>query len=677
MAAPVSTVSEDPAQRRMDDRLGSWKAISAYLKRDVSTVQRWEKSEGMPVHRHLHSKRGSVYAFRDEIDAWWTSRGLQLDSDHGPAALRASDAASASRRGMVIALVVVLLGAAIATAWLLGIPGRGGRDPLADAAFSTLTDFDGIEQGATISRDGKFAAFLADREEAWDVWITQIGTGEFHNLTRGRAPALQNQEVRNLAFSPDGSLVILWGRSPDSAAGARRIDLWAVPTMGGALRPYVEGAAELDWSSDGTRIAYHTPEPGDPMFVTDSNLQVRRQIHAAAPGVHNHFPVWSPDDAYLYFVRGTPPDRVDIWRLRADTVGAEPQQMTAHDSRVSHPVFVDRRTLMYLATAEDGSGPWLHALDVKRGTTRRIGSGVDRYTSLAASADGRRLVATVARPRSGLMRASLEQGVVDASAASAIALPTTGGRSPRFGPGYLVYVAAKGSQDAIWKLADDPFELWSAPRTHVAGGPAVSPDGRRIAFTVEREGQSAVNVMKADGTELRSLAASLDVRGAPAWSRDGRSLTVSAWSTGRPRLFRVPLDGRAPAPLVDEYAVDPSWSPDGRLLVYSGAEVGPSFTVKAMTAEGRPQPLPPLTLSRGARRLSFLAGGAALVVMRGEIGHLELWSIEFDTGAERQLTNFAGEFAIGDFDVSADGREIVFDRRADEADIVLIDRHAR
>ena len=211
----------------MDDRLGSWKAISAYLKRDVSTVQRWEKSEGMPVHRHLHSKRGSVYAFRDEIDAWWTSRGLQLDSDHGPAAVpRASDAASASRRGMVIALVVVLLGAAIATAWLLGIPGRGGRDPLADAAFSTLTDFDGIEQGATISRDGKFAAFLADRDEAWDVWITQIGTGEFHNLTRGRAPALQNQEVRNLAFSPDGSLVILWGRSPDSAAGARRIDLW-------------------------------------------------------------------------------------------------------------------------------------------------------------------------------------------------------------------------------------------------------------------------------------------------------------------------------------------------------------------------------------------------------------------------------------------------------------------
>ena len=126
-----------------------------------------------------------------------------------------------------------------------------------------------------------------------------------------------------------------------------------------------------------------------------------------------------------------------------------------------------------------------------------------------------------------------------------------------------------------------------------------------------------------------------------------------------------------------EYAVEPSWSPNGRLLVYSGAEVGPTFTIRAITAAGAPQPLPPLSLSRGARRLDFLADGAALVVMRGEIGRGDLWSIELDTGAERRLTSFGGEFAIGDFDVSGDGREIVFDRRADEADIVLIDRAAR
>jgi TolB-like protein/Tfp pilus assembly protein PilF len=64
-------------------RLGSWKDIAAYLQRDVSTVQRWEKREGMPVHRHLHGKLGSVYAFRSEIDAWWENRSVLLgEQDH-------------------------------------------------------------------------------------------------------------------------------------------------------------------------------------------------------------------------------------------------------------------------------------------------------------------------------------------------------------------------------------------------------------------------------------------------------------------------------------------------------------------------------------------------------------------------------------------------------------------
>ncbi len=48
--------------------------IAAYLKRDVSTVQRWEKREGMPVHRHQHNRLGSVYAFRTEVDRWWRER---------------------------------------------------------------------------------------------------------------------------------------------------------------------------------------------------------------------------------------------------------------------------------------------------------------------------------------------------------------------------------------------------------------------------------------------------------------------------------------------------------------------------------------------------------------------------------------------------------------------------
>jgi TolB-like protein/Tfp pilus assembly protein PilF len=76
-------------------RLESWKEIAAYLNRDVTTVQRWEKREGMPVHRHLHDKRGSVYAVPAELDAWRHSRGLQTNefqkSDSGPSSFEAAD----------------------------------------------------------------------------------------------------------------------------------------------------------------------------------------------------------------------------------------------------------------------------------------------------------------------------------------------------------------------------------------------------------------------------------------------------------------------------------------------------------------------------------------------------------------------------------------------------------
>ncbi len=59
---------------RSAERLESWKEIAVYLDRDTSTVRRWEKEEGLPVHRHVHQKQASVYAYHSEIDTWLESR---------------------------------------------------------------------------------------------------------------------------------------------------------------------------------------------------------------------------------------------------------------------------------------------------------------------------------------------------------------------------------------------------------------------------------------------------------------------------------------------------------------------------------------------------------------------------------------------------------------------------
>jgi len=69
-----------------EDQLDSWKEIAVYLGRDVRTVQRWEKVEGLPVHRHVHEKQGTVFAYRSEIDAWRKSREVEPaeESDEDP-----------------------------------------------------------------------------------------------------------------------------------------------------------------------------------------------------------------------------------------------------------------------------------------------------------------------------------------------------------------------------------------------------------------------------------------------------------------------------------------------------------------------------------------------------------------------------------------------------------------
>src|SRR5271155_3878480 len=76
-----------------EDRLDSWKEIATYLNRDVTTVQRWEKREGMPVHRHQHDRIGSVYASRAELDAWVSSRNLRTGQPNGNGAPPADSAA--------------------------------------------------------------------------------------------------------------------------------------------------------------------------------------------------------------------------------------------------------------------------------------------------------------------------------------------------------------------------------------------------------------------------------------------------------------------------------------------------------------------------------------------------------------------------------------------------------
>jgi WD40-like Beta Propeller Repeat len=135
-----------------------------------------------------------------------------------------------------------------------------------------------------------------------------------------RRPGLDVQQCPSCA-----STAVLRRSAEDDATVSfvcRRCNLrWSITERRAPLDRYAPNVGEADWSPDGRRLVYQTGNAGDPMFVHDLEQRTARQILVSSSGVHNHFPVWSPDGAFIYFVRGFPPDQMDIWRIGADPRG--------------------------------------------------------------------------------------------------------------------------------------------------------------------------------------------------------------------------------------------------------------------------------------------------------------------------------------------------------------------
>ena len=207
------------------------------------------------------------------------------------------------------------------------------------------------------------------------------------------------------------------------------------------------------WSSDGNRLVYHTWKPGDPMFVADRKGANERQIVKNEPGLHNHFQVWSKDGRWIYFVRGRPATHeMDLWRISPE--GGEPEQLTRLNTDITHPAPIDERTVLFVARNENGAGPWLWALDTRdpHFTPREFGVGT--YTALAATADGRRLAASVVNVQVNLWSVPITERIVEERDVQAFPLPTMRALTPRFAAGSLFYLSSRDGADGLWNYRD-------------------------------------------------------------------------------------------------------------------------------------------------------------------------------------------------------------------------------
>jgi TolB-like protein/Tfp pilus assembly protein PilF len=188
-------------------RLDSWKEIAVYLGRDVRTVQRWERREGLPIHRQRHDKLGSVYAFRREIDAWRTARSLELNAAPGdpagsPAAVPGSEGETRAdsgdpfptarfeglRRRRVAAVGIAVIAVLAATGWLaFHRTGTGSDRPPPEIASIVVLPFENL------SGDPSQEFFAAGLTEEVTARLAQLKT--LRVVSRTSAMSLQGRRV--------------------------------------------------------------------------------------------------------------------------------------------------------------------------------------------------------------------------------------------------------------------------------------------------------------------------------------------------------------------------------------------------------------------------------------------------------------------------------------------------
>ena len=591
----------------------------------------------------------------------------RLKRDIDSSATATTSALTPTRRhGWLPWSLAALLVAGLIVWIIVNHSGATAQNPLSSAQFTRLTNFEGLKINPAISPDGKFVAFISNRGGTFDIWLIQSDGNGLANLTQGRLGDAR-APLRAVGFSGEGLEV--WSGGEEG----RRLMLW--PLMGGPPHNFPdEAAAEVAWSPDGTRLVYHTWRAGDPTFVADSNGSNQRLIVQNEAGLHNHYQIWSKDGRWIYFVRGRPATReMELWRISPD--GGNPEQLTHLSTDIAYPTPINERTVLFVAHNKDGAGPWLWAFDGKTRTSDRVSSGLEQYNALAATADGRRLAASIVNANVNLWSIPITDRLVEEKDVQPLQLTTMRSQAPRFGGGSLFYLSSRDGADGLWSYRDgNALEIWKGSEGALHSPAGISADGTRVAFALRRGEKQQLHVMTADGTQLRPLSGDVDVRGTASWSPDGKWVVVAGSDPYGQGLFKLPVDGGSPVRIGTGPFLDPVWSPRGDLIVYCGAQLFTLTPLLAIHPDGTPAKLPDIKVQREGERVRFLPDGTGVVYMLGNtMAEQDFWLLDLRTMRSRRLTHLSSSAVMRTFDISSDGSRIVFDRIKEDSDILLID----
>ena len=531
----TATAGLDSGQGQ-DKALESWKEIAVYLQRDVSTVRRWEKSENLPVRRHLHLSRASVYAYPSELDAWRAARQPGVETAAGPLWRRPVPSLAFS---LVLALSLISV----------------GNGPQMGPAEAQAADGSGIvlrqvwagpevDLFGTPSLDGKYISFVD--WETGDLAIHNLETGENRRLTNKGSYSDSWEQAEFSTVSPDGSQVAYNWLREDGSYELRVVGLDGSEPRVVFHNEEVPWLMPTAWSPDGQRILAALFRKGKGrqialVSVADGSVQVMKTL--AWRGTQKMS--LSPDGRYIvYDFRPDENSRLrDIFLLATD--GSRETPLTSHPADDRNPLWTPDGTRIVFASDRTGvMGIWSQAILNGKpvGPPTLVKRDLGKGELMGFSQDG-------------TLYYGFNSATHDVYTAS---LDLETGKLTQSKPAVRRFLGSSYAPD------------WS-------------PDGRYLACLSQpgpfsQSAPQRLLIRSLGDEEERELSLDLGfpshnpyhVR--PRWSPDGRSLAVLGRGAKGPGIYRVDVETANVTPLVlrkpGERLRHHEWAPDGQAMFY-------------------------------------------------------------------------------------------------------------
>lgn len=482
------------------DRLDSWKQIAAYLDKSERTVRRWQETEGLPVHKHQHQQRGSVWAYRQELDAWRDGRLVLPQPLNGDS----PDGFKTHRWKPVAAGAAICLIAVAAVLWFLR---PSGIYTLPQPVH--LTTLPGTEIGVAFSPDGRRMAFhwMPPGSNRAGIYVQAVDSADGSWLIS--SPETNNFHDYSPAWSPDGKTIAFLRRESGLTG------LYVAASSGGPERKLIQVSRRgflvgdnrhLSWSADSKRIL--TPITGDDArqaiyWVSASDAKTERLTETANSAFA---PVLSPEGTAFVFLRksATIDSKGEIVLQRLGPSGSA--------SGAPQPLHQTKSLPTGLAWTPDGK-------DLLICTSEVGGDGPED--------------AKIYR-----MRAKPNSRLTPIGGAGCHTLTVSAGR--------LAYGSILGARTRLHhaQLTDVWDSSEFAPSSRFDGFPQFSPDGASVAFVSTRGGSAAVWIASRDGSKVNRITEESVPNRPVQWSPDGARVLFLSQALG---LAVAPVAGGPPS----------------------------------------------------------------------------------------------------------------------------------